>query len=114
MIDAWAKVTDGRAIAAQLVGHEDAWQAPSLFQRMSVCVEGSPKPVFLAPDWNYDLVEVPFVGRNPASATDPGRYLRSEPLAPNKDAFIRDDHTPFGQQILDIAQAQRKMMAQVK
>jgi hypothetical protein len=39
-----------------------------------------------------------------------GRYLRSEPLAPHPDALIRDDYALFGQQILDIAQAQAKPM----
>ena len=37
-----------------------------------------------------------------------GRYLCSEPRASDADAFIRDDYAPFGQQILDIAQAQGK------
>jgi len=80
------------------------------FQHISVCVDGAPKPVFSAPDGNHDLVEMPFVGRDWAIATDPGGDLRSEPLAPHPDAFIRDDHAPFGQQVLDIAQAQRKPM----
>jgi hypothetical protein len=53
---------------------------------------------------------MPFVGRNRAIVTDLGRYLRSEPLAPHSDTFIRNDYAPFGQQILDIAQAQGKPM----
>ena len=40
-----------------------------------------------------------------------GRYLCSEPRASDADAFIRDDYAPFGQQILDIAQAQGKTEA---
>lgn len=51
---------------------------------------------------------MPFVARNWAVVTDLGRYLRSEPLAPLSDAFIRNDYVPLGQQVLDIAQAQGK------
>jgi hypothetical protein len=124
MIDAWAKVTDGHTIAAQFGCHEDAWHTPSLhqlhqetlgsmgisaalhqdFQYVSVGVDRSPKPMFSPSNWNHDLINVPFVGRNWAIATDLGRYLRSESLTPYPEAFIRDDYTPFGQQILDIAQ----------
>ena len=80
------------------------------FQYVSVSVDRSPKPMFSPSNRNHDLIEVPFVGRNRAIATDLGRYLRSEPLAPHPDAFIRDDYAPFGQHILDIAQAQGKPM----
>jgi len=30
VIDAWAKIPDCHAVAAQLVGHDDAWQAPEV------------------------------------------------------------------------------------
>jgi hypothetical protein len=56
------------------------------------------------------FVQVPFAGRSWAVATDLGRDLRSKPSAPNPDAFIREDHTSFGQKIFDIAQAQGKAM----
>jgi hypothetical protein len=53
---------------------------------------------------------VPFIGRNRAVVTGLGPYLRSEPMAPRSDAFLRSYHAPLGQQILDIAQAQGKPM----
>jgi len=66
MIYAWAKVTDGRAIAAQLVCHKDTRHTPSFhqliqetlgsmgisatlqqyLQYVSVGVDRSPKPMF--------------------------------------------------------------------
>ncbi|MFQ3251851.1 MAG: hypothetical protein ACI9U6_000125 [Loktanella salsilacus] len=72
MIHAWAQVTDGHAIAAQSVRHEDAWHTPSLhpfhqetlggmgisaalrqdLQHVSVCIDCSQKPI---PADNYPL-----------------------------------------------------------
>lgn len=74
-------------------------------QHVAVRIGRPLKPVLLASDWDHDLVEVPFVGRGRAVATDTRGDLRSEPLAPNTDAFVEDDHTSLGQQIHDIVQA---------
>ncbi len=77
-------------------------------QHVAVRVDRPPKPVLLASDCDHDLVEVAFVGRARTVAKDTRGDLRSEPLATNADAFVGDDHISLGQQILDIAQAQRK------
>lgn len=79
-------------------------------QHVTVRVDRAPKPVLLASDRDHDLVEVPFVGRGRTVAADAGDDLRSKPLAPNADAFVRDDHASLGKQILYIAQAQSKPM----
>lgn len=130
VFDAWANIPDGHAMAAQLVGHQNARHAPSLhqflqktscslsipatlhqdFQHITLHIDGSPEPVFLAPDRGHDFVEVPFVGRCWTVASDFGGNLRSEPFAPNPDAFIGDDHFPLSQQILDITQVKRYLI----
>ena len=32
-------------------------------QRIPVCIDRAPQPIFLAIDWNYDLIQMPFVLR---------------------------------------------------
>ena len=128
--DPRAKIPEGRAVAAQLVGHKNPRHAPSFhqflqktlcstgipaalhqdFQHVTVGIDGSPEPVFLAAEGDHVLVEVPFVGRCRSVAPDFGGNLSPKTLAPDPDAFIRNDHAALGQQILNIAQAQRKSM----
>jgi len=79
-------------------------------QYVCVRVDRPPKSVLPPADRDDHFVQVPFVGRSWAVAADPGRDLRSKPLAPNPDAFIREDYASFGQKIFDIAQAQGKAM----
>jgi hypothetical protein len=65
---------------------------------------------FWPPDVDNDLVELSFVGRCRSVAPDFCGDLSPEPLAPDPDAFLRNDHAALRQQILNIAQAQRKSM----
>ncbi len=82
-------------------------------QDETLLIHCAPEPVFLAPDFNDDFIEVPFIphlpGRFPA---DPARKLPTELLRPGSHSLVRHDDPTRRQQILNHSQAERKLEVQ--
>ena len=132
MVNTGTKLPDCGTVAAQPVGHENPGIAPPLhqflqkapgrsgiaaaldqnFKGIPVGVNRAPKPVFPAADGDDHLVHMPFVGRVGAVPPDHGRELRPKPQTPDPDRLVADPDPALGQNILDIAQAERKTVVQ--
>ncbi len=69
-------------------------------------VDGPPQPVALALDLQQHLIQVPFITRVCAPAAQSRSTAWAELCAPRTDRLVGDRHSPFGQELLDIAQAQ--------
>jgi hypothetical protein len=85
--------------------HEDV-------EHNAMLVHCAPEVVQHAVDPQEDLIQVPAVARlRPAPAQPPGE-VGPEPQAPLPDALVGDRDPTFGQDQLDVAQAQAKNMIQ--
>jgi len=71
-----------------------------------VLIHGTPEVMQPARDADGNLVHVPFVARPRPSTARPVRETPAELAAPASNALVRDDHTPLGQDRLDVARAE--------
>ena len=117
----------GDAVAAQLVGHETHGFLALTFQEfpkesprgtpvptrlhenidhVTVLIHCSPEILALPVDRHEDLVQEPRISESTLSALQSPRVIGTELPAPLPNGFVRHDNAPFGQQILDIPEAQ--------
>src|SRR5205085_11769317 len=71
-----------------------------------VPIDRPPQPEALAVDLEQHLVAVPFVTWPRPSLAQPSCEGRAKRVAPLPNALVTDDQTAFGEQVLDITQAQ--------
>ena len=117
----------GDAVAAQLVGHETrrflalplqefSEESPRRtpvstrldedIDQITVLVHGAPEILTLTVDRDEDFVQKPRIAEAALSSPQPPGVLGAELLAPLPNGFVRHDDAAFGQQILDIPEAQ--------
>jgi hypothetical protein len=72
----------------------------------AMLVHGTPQPLPLALDLELHSVEMPLVTRVTAPPSQSRGIRWAKLRAPGTNRLIRDDHSPFRQQLLHIAQAQ--------
>ena len=133
VLDIRQKLALRDAVAAQLVGDEDARHilqtlqqpleealrrpgiAAGLDQNIkydAVLIDGAPEIVQLALDPNEDFVQVPFVTRPGPTPAKIVREARAELQAPSPDALVGDDHATLRQDQLDITKAQTEYVVE--
>jgi hypothetical protein len=121
------------AVAPQLVGHDHPRHVLQAFQQTSeealggvgispvlnkdvehnaVLVDGTPEVLLNALDPDEHLVEVPLVPRPWAAAANATGKALAEFPAPAPHCLIGDSNAPFGQEQLDIPQAEAEHMIQ--
>ena len=121
------------AVAAQLVGHEPGrfvalplQESPKESSRRTrvpsgldeevdqvpVLVHGAPEILALPVDRDEDFVQKPRIAESALSALQPPGVLGAELHAPLPNGFVRHDDAAFGQQILDIPEAQTVSVVQ--
>lgn len=66
-------------------------------------IDGTPKPVFSAPDGDHDLIQVPDILARRSLATKLFCIDWSEFASPSPDRFIGDDNSALQQHFLDKA-----------
>ena|SRR5216684_873424 len=87
--------------------------APLLHQNVkddAVFVDCSPEPVACALDLELHLIQMPFVTRVCTAPTQSSGVARAELRAPGSDRLVRDGDPPLGQQLLDVAQAEKTVV----
>ncbi len=120
-------------VAAQLVGHEPhrflslTLQEPPKesprrtrvpagldedVDQVTVLVHRAPEILALTVDPYEDFVQEPRISESTLSALQPPRVVKAELPAPLPNRFVRHDDSPFGQQILDIPEAQAVSVVQ--
>lgn len=120
------EMTDRPGVAAQLVGHDDPWNAeptnqspreplrcsriPLLLHQdikhLIVCIHGPPEPEFYTVVRHDDGVEVPLVPGSRPVSLDGGGNMEPEAIDPSPDGFSPDGHTALGKQAFYIAGAE--------
>ena len=114
-------------VAAQLVGHQThgllalpLQESPKESPRRTpvpagldeevdevpVLVHGAPEILALTVDRDENVVQEPRIAESTLVALQPPRVVGAELRAPLANGFVRHDDAPFGQQILDIPEAQ--------
>ena len=76
-----------------------------LIEHVSILINGSPQPVFLARDRDHDLIEVPDVVAAWRLAPEAAGVRRPELQRPSADRLIGDDDAALEQHLLDQPQA---------
>jgi hypothetical protein len=71
-------------------------------------VHGSPQPVLYPGDFEYDLIQVPFVAAARQTATDLVGEMLAEFERPLPHRFMADDDAAGRQQLLNHAQPERE------
>jgi hypothetical protein len=121
------------AVAAQLVGHETHGFLSLTLQELSeesprrtpvpagldekvdqvtVLVHGAPQILALTVDRDEDFVQEPRIAESTLSAFQPPGVVGAKLPAPLPNGFVRHDDASFGQQILDIPEAQTVSVVQ--
>ena len=114
-------------VAAQLVGHETTRFLALTLQELSeesprrppvptgldekvnqvtVLVHGAPQILALTVDRDEDFVQQPRISESTLTSLQPPGVIGAELPAPLPNSFVRHDDAAFGQQILDIPEAQ--------
>ena len=114
-------------VAAQLVGHETTRFLSLTLQEFSeesprrtpvptgldeqvnqvtVLVHGAPQILALTVDRDEDFVQQPRISESTLTSLHPPGVIGAELPAPLPNSFVRHDDAAFGQQILDIPEAQ--------
>ena len=117
----------GNSVAAQLVGHERTRFLALTLQELSeesprrtpvptgldekvnqvtVLVHGTPQILALTVDRDEDFVQKPRISESTLTSLQPPGVIGAELPAPLPNSFVRHDDAAFGQQILDIPEAQ--------
>ena len=117
----------GNSVAAQLVGHETTRFLSLTLQEFSkesprrtpvptgldekvnqvtVLVHGAPQILALTVDRDEDFVQKPRISESTLTSLQPPGVIGAELPAPLPNSFVRHDDAAFGQQILDIPEAQ--------
>ena len=117
----------GHSVAAQLVGHETTRFLSLTLQALSeesprrtpvptgldekvnqvtVLVHGAPQRLALTGDRDEDFVQKPRLSESTLTSLQPPGVIGAELPAPLPNSFVRHDDAAFGQQILDIPEAQ--------
>ena len=117
----------GNSVAAQLVGHETTRFLSLTLQEFSeesprrtpvptgldekvnqvtVLVHGAPQILALTGDRDEDFVQKPRISESTLTSLQPPGVIGAELPAPLPNSFVRHDDAAFGQQILDIPEAQ--------
>ena len=74
--------------------------------QITVLIHRAPEILALSVDRDEDFVQKPRVSASTLAALQPPGVGRAELLAPLPNGFVRHDDAAFGQQILDIPEAQ--------
>ena len=77
---------------------------------VAVLIHRTPEILLLAVDSNEDFVQVPNIAKPALTPLQFSGIVRTELLAPEPNRLIRDGDSPFGEKILDIAEAQAETM----
>jgi hypothetical protein len=77
---------------------------------VAVLIHGTPQILLLAVDSNEDLVQVPNIAEAVLTPLQFSGVVRTELPTPESNRFIGDDDSPFGEEILDIPEAQAETM----
>jgi hypothetical protein len=120
-------------IAAQLVGHETHRLLSLTLQQfpkespcraaistgldedidqVPVLIHGAPQILALTVDRDEDFVQEPRIAESTLSSLQPSGVVEAELPAPLPHGFIRHDDAPFGQQIINISEAQAVSMVE--
>jgi hypothetical protein len=75
-------------------------------QNVAILIDGTPQVVAFAIDREKDLIEVPLVARSGTPPPELVGVLLAKFPAPLADGLIRDDHSPFEEELFDIAIAE--------
>ena len=123
----------GDAVATQLVGHETRrvlfltlQELPKESPRrtrvptglykdvnqVTVLVHGTPEILALTVNRDEDFVQKPRIAESTLAALQPPGVVGAELRAPLPNGFVRHDDASFGQQILDISEAQTVSVVQ--
>ena len=123
----------GNSVAAQLVGHETTRFLALTLQELSeesprrtpvptgldekvnqvtVLVHGAPQILALIVDRDEDFVQKPRISESTLTSLQPPGVIGAELPAPLPNSFVRHDDAAFGQQILDIPEAQAASVIQ--
>ena len=94
----------GNSVAAQLVGHETGLDEK--VNQVTVLVHGAPQILALTGDRDEDFVRKPRISESTLTSLQPPGVIWAELPAPLPNRFVRHDDAAFGQQILDIPEAQ--------
>ena len=121
------------SVAAQLVGHETTRFLSLTLQEFSeesprrtpvptgldekvnqvtVLVHGAPQILALIVDRDEDFVQKPRISESTLTSLQPPGVIGAELPAPLPNSFVRHDDAAFGQQILDIPEAQAASVIQ--
>lgn len=107
------------ALALQQFSHQPKGRFPvpaaldQSIENVAIGIDGTPEPVFPALDGDDHFVQVRLVGKAALGALSNGTgIVTSELGCPFRHGLKRDFNAALGQQILDVAQAQRKSIVQ--
>ena len=123
----------GRGVTSQLVGDKSSGDAALPFQQLSeeaygrspiapglhqhvdhiaVFIHGPPQVLQPPVDLHEDLVQIPRVAQATPAAPQPPRVVEPERPTPLSNRLIRHRDTPFGEEILDISEAETETMVE--
>ena len=126
------RATGGR-VTAQLVGDQASRHLPLVLQQLAkeahrgvpipsrlhedvedvtVLIHGAPQVLLATLDRDEHLVEMPGVSHPTASAPQPPRVDRTEPLAPLPNRLVGDRHASLREEIFGIAEAEAEPMVE--
>ena len=80
--------------------------------QVPVLVHGAPEILALTVNRDEDFVQKPRIVESALSALQPPGVVGAELRVPLPNGFVRHDDAPFGQQILDIPEAQTVSVVQ--
>lgn len=125
--------SNGRRIASQPIAHEQPRCSALTFQRLlqesfsslrvpstldqnvddiAILVYSSPEVVNLPANRDEDFVDVPGIAKSPFTTLEASTIQRSELQAPASDGLVGNRDASFGEQILDIREAQAEATIQ--
>ena len=133
MEDPGHDVPMGDTVATQLVGHETRWFLSLTLQefpkespccapvpagldeevdQVTILIHGAPQILVLTVDRDEDFVQEPRIAKATLLALQPPGLVGAELPAPLPNGFVRHENAPFGQQILDVPEAQAVSVVQ--
>ena len=77
-------------------------------QCIPICIDRAPEPIFLAIDWNYELIQMPFIRRTRPVTSYAVSKMSTETVYPKPDRFAADNQATLGKKIFYIRSAQCK------
>ena len=128
VIRIWSQTLYRLDVAAQFIRDQHTWVTKRLSQKLQksprclriamllnqnvqcipICIDRAPEPIFLAIDWNYDLIQMPFIRRTRPVTSYAVSKMSTETVYPKPDRFAADNQATLGKKIFYIRSAQCK------